>query len=60
MTIRRSILTDLLQFWLECGWSYVRPDFDMPNHSLIEWRSTDIPAYPRVSHETVATAKPDN
>lgn len=44
--IRQSIpTTDCQQYW-DCGWSYVMPDFDKPNHSIVEWLSEKMPMYP--------------
>lgn len=55
--IRKSVPTGQLQIWYDIGWSYVRPDFDAPNHSLIEWCSEGVAAYPSVPRGTVATPK---
>lgn len=41
--LRKSVPTDGVARWWECGWAYVMPDFDTPNHSIIEWLS-DKPA----------------
>jgi hypothetical protein len=44
--IRRSVLTEGVERWWECGWSYVMPDFNKPNHSIIEWVSGGAPVEP--------------
>jgi hypothetical protein len=56
--IRKSIPTEGASMWWSSGWSYVMPDFDKPNHSIVEWLSENPPVYPhRVSlTETQETA----
>ncbi len=44
--IRKSIPTAGMSRWWECGWAYVMPDFDTPNHSIIEWISEKAPVEP--------------
>lgn len=48
----QSVLTSELERYYYCGWSYVMPDFDKPNHSKIEWLSDKIPVYPLCSNKT--------
>jgi hypothetical protein len=51
--LRQSIPTSSLQEYYACGWAYIMPDFDKPDHSFVEWLSTNMPVYPsRVSPET--------
>lgn len=50
--LRQSVPTaDLEQYWA-VGWSYVVPDFDKPDHSIIEWLSDKMPVYPNRVPET--------
>lgn len=44
---RKSIPRDDLIAWFECGWAYVMPDFDHPDHYIVEWLSTKAPVEPR-------------
>jgi len=44
--LRQSVLTSELERYYFCGWAYVMPDFDKPNHSIVEWLSEKIPVYP--------------
>ena len=46
MTLRQSVLTNELERYYYCGWAYVMPDFDKPNHSIVEWLSAKMPVYP--------------
>lgn len=46
---RRSIPTEDLQLWWDCGWAYVMPDFDNANHSVIEWLADSAPRVPAVN-----------
>lgn len=44
--IRKSVATaDLHRYW-GFGWAYVMPDFDTPDHSIIEWLSNKAPVEP--------------
>jgi hypothetical protein len=58
--LRQSVLTSELERYYHCGWAYVMPDFDKPNHSIIEWLSDKLPVYPanrvptEISHETLS------
>lgn len=45
-SLRQSVPTVDLESYYECGWAYVMPDFDQPNHSKIEWLSDKMPVYP--------------
>ena len=45
-TIRRSVPTKGLSSWWEVGWMYVMPDFDRPDHSIIEWVNGNAPVEP--------------
>lgn len=44
--LRQSVLTSELERYFYCGWSYLMPDFDKPNHSIVEWLSDKLPIYP--------------
>lgn len=50
--ILQSVPTAELERYYHCGWAYIMPDFDKPNHSWIEWLSDKLPVYPanRVPH----------
>jgi len=50
--IRKSIPTEGAAMWWSSGWSYVMPDFDKPNHSIVEWLSENPPVYPHRVPET--------
>lgn len=45
----RSVPTANLQGWIDAGWSYVRPDLMIANHTVIEWRDKGEPAHPSTS-----------
>ena len=47
MSVRRISVptTDMLPYW-QLGWAYVMPDFDTPNHSILEWLSDTAPRVP--------------
>jgi hypothetical protein len=47
----QSVPTGDLQSYFECGWAYIMPDFDNPDHSKIEWLSDKMPVYPPRSHK---------
>lgn len=51
--LRKSVPTGDVTLWADVGWTYVRPDFSAPDHSVIEWRQGTVAAYPSVSHETL-------
>ena len=42
----QSVPTAELERYYHCGWAYIMPDFDKPNHSKIEWLSDKMPVYP--------------
>jgi hypothetical protein len=44
--LRQSVLTSELERYYYCGWCYLMPDFDKPNHSIVEWLSEKMPVYP--------------
>lgn len=46
--LRQSIPTENIHQWWECGWQYIMPDFDKPDHSIVEWSSEKMPVYPCV------------
>jgi len=54
--LRQSVLTAELERYYHCGWAYVMPDFDKPNHSKIEWLSDKMPVYPLPSKKTPTEA----
>jgi len=43
-TLRKSVPTASLESWWAIGWAYVMPDFDTPDHSIVEWLSDIRPA----------------
>jgi len=49
--LRQSVPTAELERYYHCGWAYIMPDFDKPNHSLIEWLSDKMPVYPLRSNK---------
>ena len=61
--LRQSVPTSEVERYFHCGWAYVMPDFDTPNHSIVEWLSDKIPVYPLRSKKTPtedANARTDN
>jgi hypothetical protein len=48
----QSVPTAELERYYHCGWAYIMPDFDKPNHSKIEWLSDKMPVYPLRSKKT--------
>ncbi|MET4210505.1 hypothetical protein [Bradyrhizobium sp. LA2.1] len=51
--IRRTIPHGDLDLHYEAGWAYVMPNFDKPNHYIVEWLSDKPPVYPyRVSNNS--------
>lgn len=45
-SLRQSVpAADAPRYW-EVGWVYIMPDFDTPNHSIVEWQSEKMPVYP--------------
>lgn len=44
--LRQSVLTGELERYYFCGWAYVMPNFDTPDHSIVEWLSPKMPVYP--------------
>jgi hypothetical protein len=55
--LRQSVPTAELERYYHCGWAYIMPDFDKPNHSLIEWLSDKMPVYPLRSKKTPTEVK---
>ena len=55
MKIRKSVPTAGMVKWWLVGWSYVMPDFDNKDNSIIEWLSDNPPLEPNEdSHCTMA------
>jgi hypothetical protein len=54
MTGRKRIVIpyDDLNMHYEAGWAYVMPNFDKPNHYVVEWLSDNPPVYPNRVPET--------
>jgi len=50
-SLRQSVPTADLERYYHCGWAYIMPDFDKPNHSWIEWLSNKMPVYPLRSNK---------
>lgn len=50
MTRRSVPTTGMTAIWLAAGWLYVMPDFDRPNHSIIEWNAPCEPREPGKGH----------
>lgn len=49
--LRQSVPSaDAPRYW-ELGWTYIMPDFDHPNHSIVEWQSEKPPVYPPRSEQ---------
>ncbi len=42
----QSVPTEEVERYFHCGWIYLLPDFDKPNHSKVEWISEKMPVYP--------------
>lgn len=57
--IRKSVPTDSLESWWGIGWAYVMPDFDKPDHSIIEWLSDKPAKYPMASRDQEANVHAD-
>jgi hypothetical protein len=55
--LRQSVPTSELERYYHCGWAYIMPDFDKPNHSLVEWLSDKIPVYPCVKPDLKQSTK---
>jgi hypothetical protein len=51
---RRTVPYEDLKMHYEAGWSYVMPNFDRPNHYVVEWLSENPPVYPYRVHETTS------
>jgi hypothetical protein len=58
--LRQSVPTAELERYYHCGWAYIMPDFDNPNHSLVEWLSDKMPVYPLSSRKTPTEAVHDH
>ena len=43
---RRTVPHADLDMHYEAGWAYVMPNFDKPNHYIVEWLSDKPPVYP--------------
>lgn len=54
---RRTVPYDDLTMHYEAGWSYVMPNFDKPNHYIVEWLSDKPPVYP---YRVIETATQEN
>ncbi len=52
--VRKSVPTEGAHMYWASGWSYVMPDFNTPNHSIIEWLSENPPVYPHRVPETTS------
>ena len=50
--MRQSVPTADLERYYHCGWAYIMPDFDKPNHSWVEWLGDNMPVYPLRSNKT--------
>lgn len=50
--LRQSVPTNEAPAYWNLGWVYIMPDFDKPNHSIVEWLSDKIPVYPTAFNET--------
>lgn len=50
--LRQSVPSNEAHRYWEVGWVYIMPDFDTPNHSVVEWQSEKIPVYPTAFNET--------
>ncbi len=48
--MRKSVPTAGMHRWWLVGWSYVMPDFDNKDHSIIEWLGIGTPAEPDDEH----------
>jgi hypothetical protein len=55
--LRQSIPTEDIHQWWECGWQYIMPDFDKPDHSIVEWSSDKLPVYPCVPNPQTENAE---
>lgn len=56
--LRQSVPTAELERYYHCGWAYIMPDFDKPNHSWVEWLSDKMPVYP-LSSQKPTTENPN-
>lgn len=45
--LRQSVPTEEAPAYWNLGWVYIMPDFDKPNHSIVEWQGEKLPVYPR-------------
>lgn len=48
----QSVPTEEVERFFQCGWMYLMPDFNKPNHSKVEWVSDKMPLYPNRVPET--------
>lgn len=51
MSTRRSVPTKGISRYWASNWSYVMPDFDKPNHSIVEWNGAGEPQDPEPSND---------
>lgn len=58
--LRQSVPTNDLAGFYNCGWAYVVPDFDKPNHSIVEWLSDKMPVYPHRVPVSTSTESAEN
>ena len=49
--LRQSVPSDEAPNYWAVGWVYIMPDFDKPNHSIVEWQSEKMPVYPPRSEQ---------
>lgn len=49
--LRQSVPTDEAPQYWNLGWVYIMPDFDRPNHSIVEWQTDKMPVYPPRSEQ---------
>lgn len=54
--IRKSVPTLGVSRWWLCGWSYIMPDFDNHDHSIIEWLGEGTSIEPDDESEQLAVA----
>lgn len=55
--LRQSVPTEEAPKYWNLGWVYIMPDFDKPNHSIVEWLSEKIPVYPTAFPNRQANAR---
>lgn len=57
MSHRESVPSSELHRYWGLGWGYLMPDFDKPDHSIIEWIGRKPPVYPNRVPDLEGTAK---